>query len=211
MPRTRRCCNGHSYTYEGSVWGQIADVLMKAKCMNPVIYLDELDKVSGTTKGNEIVHLLCNLTDPSQNHHFKDRYFGNIDIDLSKVTWVFSYNDRHAIHPVLKDRITEVQTKGFTLPQKQTIAKDFLVPSICEEIGMPLVEFPQDVVAYLVDRHTYEGGVRKIKELLFEVCRNLNKDDLCGKVALGAMGRGGRRKVTVTTPAFQVTRAMVDE
>ena len=202
---------GHSYTYEGSVWGQIADVLMKAKCMNPVIYLDELDKVSGTTKGNEIVHLLCNLTDPSQNHHFKDRYFGNIDIDLSKVTWVFSYNDRHAIHPVLKDRITEVQTKGFTLPQKQTIAKDFLVPSICEEIGMPLVEFPQDVVAYLVDRHTYEGGVRKIKELLFEVCRNLNKDDLCGKVALGAMGRGGRRKTTVTTPAFQVTRAMVDE
>ena len=199
---------GHSYTYEGSVWGQIADVLMKAKCMNPVIYLDELDKVSGTTKGNEIVHLLCNLTDPSQNHHFKDRYFGNIDIDLSKVTWVFSYNDRHAIHPVLKDRITEVQTKGFTLPQKLTIAKDFLVPSICKEIGMPDVNFSDKIVSYLIDRHTYEGGVRKMKELLFEICRNLNKDDLCGKVSLGSMGRQGRRK---TTSAFHVTSAMVEE
>lgn len=194
---------GHSYTYEGSVWGQIADVMMKAKCMNPIVYLDELDKVSDTSKGQEIVSLLCNMTDPSQNHQFKDRYFGNINIDLSKVTWVFSYNDRSAIHPVLRDRITEVQTKGFTLPQKQTIVRDFLVPEMCAEIGMPAVSFADDIVAHLIDRHTYEGGVRKIKELLVEVCRNLNEADLVGTVTLA--NRSRRKAVP-----YAVTREQVD-
>ena len=185
--------HGHGYTYEGSTCGQIANTLMKTKCNNPIIYMDELDKVSGSYKGEEVINQLVHLTDPSQNSHFQDRYFGNIDFDLSQVTWVFSYNDRSRIPPVLRDRITEVQTTGFTLPQKLTIANKFLVPSICEEIGMPQVSFSPNVVKYLVEQFTYEGGVRSIKKELFEICRKLNVDDLCGKVQLVA---NKRRRIT---------------
>lgn len=177
---------GHGFTYEGSTCGQIASTLMKTQCNNPIIYMDELDKVSGSYKGEEVINQLVHLTDPSQNSHYQDRYFGNIDFDLSQVTWVFSYNDRSRIPPVLRDRITEVQTTGFTLPQKQVIARQFLLPAICKEIGMPEVSVPTDVAKHLIDRYTYEGGVRSIKKLLFEICRKLNVDDLCGKLTLDA-------------------------
>ena len=195
--------NGHSYTYEGSTWGQIADVLMKTKCCNPIIYLDELDKVSESYKGREVINMLVHLIDPSQNTHFQDRYFGNIDIDLSKVTWVFSYNDRGAIPPVLRDRITEVRTHGFTLPQKLDICDQFLVPSICREIGMPRVTFPSDVVKHLIETYTWEGGVRTIKKHLFEICRDLNKDDLCGLVQLATK----RRRTTRTNTPSKASNA----
>jgi ATP-dependent Lon protease len=175
---------GHGFTYEGSTCGQIASTLMKTKCNNPIIYMDELDKVSSSYKGEEVINQLVHLTDPSQNSHFQDRYFGNIDFDLSQVTWVFSYNDRSRIPPVLRDRITEVQTTGFTLPQKQVIAKQFLVPAICREIGMPQVDVSADIIQCLIEKFTYEGGVRSIKKLLFDICRKLNMDDLCGKVIL---------------------------
>lgn len=183
--------NGHSYTYEGSIWGQIADVLMKTKCSNPIIYMDELDKVSNTYKGQEIINELIHMTDPSQNTHFQDRYFGNIDIDLSHVTWVFSYNDASQINYVLRDRITEIKTSGFTLPDKLNIVEEFLIPSVCDDIGMPQVSMSKEVIQYMIEGYTYEGGVRKIKELIFEVCRSLNMDDLCGKVSISK-----RRKTT---------------
>lgn len=193
--------NGHSYTYEGSVWGQIADVLMKTKCLNPIIYMDELDKVSACHKGQEIIHQLIHLTDPSQNSHFQDRYFGNIDIDLSHVTFIFSYNDASNINHILRDRITEVKTLGFTLPDKLKIAENFLVPSVCRDIGMPPVVFSQDTIQHMIEAYTYEGGVRKIKELIFDVCRSLNVDDLCGHVRLTTKRRktneNGKYTITV--------------
>ena len=193
--------NGHSYTYEGSVWGQIADVLMKTKCLNPIIYMDELDKVSTCHKGQEIIHQLIHLTDPSQNSHFQDRYFGNIDIDLSHVTFIFSYNDASNINHILRDRITEVQTSGFTMTDKIQIAEQFLVPSVCREIGMPGVSFSQETIRHMVEAYTYEGGVRKIKELIFDVCRSLNVDDLCGAVQLTTKRRktneSGQYKITI--------------
>ena len=82
--------DGHSYTYEGSIPGKIVDIVKKAKCMNPVIYFDELDKVSETPKGEEIINLLIHLTDFSQNDHFIDKYYNNIPIDLSKALFIFS-------------------------------------------------------------------------------------------------------------------------
>ena len=197
--------NGHSYTYEGSVWGQIADVLMKTKCSNPIIYMDELDKVSNTHKGQEIINELIHMTDPSQNTHFQDRYFGNIDIDLSHVTWVFSYNDASQINYVLRDRITEIQTSGFTLPDKLKIAENFLIPSVCKEIGMPPVSLSNDIVKYMIEGYTYEGGVRKIKELIFDICRSLNKDDLCGAVNIS------KRRKTTTKGSYSRYNVTMDE
>ena len=75
---------GHSYTYEGSSWGKIVDILITNKSMNPVIYFDELDKVSTTPKGEEITGILTHLTDTTQNTNFHDKYFSTIDFDISK-------------------------------------------------------------------------------------------------------------------------------
>ena len=82
--------NGHGYTYEGSRWGRIVDILKDSKCMNPIIYFDELDKVSDTNKGNEIIHLLTHITDSTQNTLYYDNYFHGIHFYLSKVLFIIN-------------------------------------------------------------------------------------------------------------------------
>jgi hypothetical protein len=115
--------DGHSFTYEGSIPGKIAEALIEAKCMNPIFYFDELDKVSKTAKGMEIINLLVHLIDPSQNHHFRDKYFHGVSLDLSKATFIFSFNDRRLVDRILLDRITVIKTKGLDLDQKKIIAR----------------------------------------------------------------------------------------
>lgn len=167
--------DGHGYTYEGSIWGKIIDVVMKAKCMNPIIYFDELDKVSKTYKGDEIINVLMHLIDPAQNQHFQDKYFTGIDFDLSKVMFIFSYNDSDLIHPILKDRILEVNTKGFKTREKLVIAKQYMLPRIYRDIGLTQgILWSEDVLEFMIDTYTDEGGVRKFKELLYEVAREIN-------------------------------------
>ena len=85
--------DGHSYTYEGSTWGKIVQIIIDSKCMNPVIYFDELDKISDTPRGQEIIGILTHLTDTTQNSQFHDKYFSEVDFDLSKCLFIFSYND----------------------------------------------------------------------------------------------------------------------
>ena len=84
---------GHSYTYMNSTWGRIVDILMESKCMNPIIYVDELDKVSKTENGREIIGIFTHIIDQTQNDSFQDKYFSGINIDLSKALFIFSYND----------------------------------------------------------------------------------------------------------------------
>ena len=167
---------GHSYTYEGSTHGKIIEILKKTKCMNPVIYFDELDKVSDTDRGEEIINLLIHLIDPSQNTHYNDKYFAGIDFDLSKALFIFSYNDSDDINPILIDRITEVNTKGFKLHDKIKIANNYLLPNIFEEMGLQIndIEFNTEILKYIIDKFTIEGGVRKMKELLYEIVREIN-------------------------------------
>ena len=86
--------------------------------MNPVIYFDELDKISDTPKGEEIVGILTHLTDTSQNDKFHDKYFSEIDFDLSKCIFIFSYNDETKINPVLLDRMYRIQSTGYQLKKR---------------------------------------------------------------------------------------------
>ena len=173
---------GHSFTYEGSRHGMIVEALIKAKCMNPVIYLDELDKVSKTTKGDEIINLLIHLIDPSQNSHYKDKYFADLDIDLSKCTFVFSYNDRYEINPILMDRIQHVTTKGFKIDDKVKIAHNFLIPAIESDIGVKKssIKMKDETLKKIVEDYTLEGGVRSLKKILYEIVRELNLRFLTG-------------------------------
>jgi ATP-dependent Lon protease len=80
---------GHSYTYVGSTWSQIIQILMDKKCMNPIIVFDEVDKISKTEHGKEITGILTHLLDPTQNDCFQDKYFSGLNIDVSKAVFIF--------------------------------------------------------------------------------------------------------------------------
>jgi endopeptidase La len=171
---------GHSYTYEGSVYGRIMNGIITSKCMDPIIYFDELDKISNTHKGEEITNILIHLTDPTQNTHFRDKYFHGIDIDLSRATMIFSYNDPSKVNPILLDRITTVETKYLLPVQKKHIATNYLLPEIIKDMGLNNddVVINDDVVDDLINNYTREGGVRKLKSLLYIIVRELNLSHL---------------------------------
>lgn len=167
---------GHSYTYEGSMWGRVADVLIQSKCMNPIFYFDELDKISKTTKGDEIINMLIHMTDGSQNSQFQDKYFSGIDIDLSKSIFIFSYNDPEKISPILLDRLLTINTDGFEKDDKLIISRKYLIPKILSLLGMDdtLVEISDDVISYLIENFTDELGVRSLKKNLEIIYSKLN-------------------------------------
>ena len=167
---------GHSYTYEGSQWGQIVDILMQTKCMNPIIYFDELDKVSNTYKGQEIIGLLTHLTDPSQNRHFHDKYFAGIDIDLSKALIVFSFNDESKINKILLDRIHTINTKGYQNKDKIQISRKFLIPEIMENTGFnpQNIEISDEILNYIINMFTKEEGVRQLKRSIEMIVTRVN-------------------------------------
>ena len=168
---------GHSYTYEGSTWGKIVQIIIDSKCMNPVIYFDELDKISDTPKGEEIAGILTHLTDTSQNSQFHDKYFAEIDFDLSKCLFIFSYNDESKINPILKDRMYRIQTKGYNQKQKTVISSNYLLPRIREQVKFNESEIiiPDSAIHYIIENLcNKEDGVRNLKRCLEIIYTKLN-------------------------------------
>jgi ATP-dependent Lon protease len=153
---------GHSYTYEGATWGRIADAIMSARCMNPVIYFDELDKVSTTAHGEEIISMLIHLTDRSQNSHFHDRYFAGVDFDLSQCLFVFSFNDESKVHPILKDRMQVITCAGYTADDKRAIVTQYVWPQVLERINMKdELTITEEAIKFLISEYSHEEeGVR---------------------------------------------------
>jgi len=168
---------GHSYTYEGSTWGKIVDILIQCKSMNPVIYFDELDKVSETPKGEEINGILTHLTDTTQNSKFHDKYFSELDFDLSRCLFIFSYNDESKVNPILKDRMYRIQTKGYDVKQKTIIAKNYLIPKIKEQVKFKEedIVISDVVIKHIIEKYTdSEQGVRNLKRCLEIIHTKLN-------------------------------------
>jgi ATP-dependent Lon protease len=168
---------GHGYTYEGSTWGNIVQILIDSKCMNPVIYFDELDKISETPKGEEITGILTHLTDTTQNSQFHDKYFSEIDFDLSKCLFIFSYNDESKVNPILRDRMYRIQTKGYNQKQKTVISNDYLLPRIREQVKFKNddIIIPPDVIHYIIDNFCgKEDGVRNLKRCYEIIYTKLN-------------------------------------
>ncbi|MBM93402.1 MAG: hypothetical protein CMF51_01450 [Legionellales bacterium] len=160
---------GHSITYEGSTWGKIVDILIQCRSMNPIIYFDELDKISETPKGEEITGILTHLTDVTQNDKFHDKFFSEIDFDLSKCLFIFSYNDESKVNPILRDRMYRISTKGYDKKDKCKIANDYLLPKIREQLKFEKGDIIIDdsVLHYIIDNYTQnEDGVRNLKRCL---------------------------------------------
>ena len=168
---------GHGYTYEGSTWGKIVDILVQGKTMNPIIFFDELDKISDSPKGEEITGILTHLTDTSQNQQFHDKYFAEIDFDLSKCLFIFSYNDESRVNPILRDRMYRIQTDGYSEKEKAVIAKTHLLPKIREQVKFQEEDIiiSDEVLGYLVQEYTEkEKGVRNLKRCLEIIYTKLN-------------------------------------
>lgn len=171
---------GHNYTYLGSQWGKLVDLLMDSKCMNPIIFFDEVDKVSTTPHGQDIINILIHLTDPTQNKEIYDKYFAGVELDFSKCLFIFSYNDPQLIDRVLRDRITEIKVKPLKLEEKIKIVADYTVPQICESVGIDksTIIFSESSIKYLISTYTFEAGMRKCIEKLKEIFRVCNYEQI---------------------------------
>lgn len=168
--------DGHSYTYEGSTWGRIAEVLIQSKCMNPIIYFDELDKVSETPKGDEIMNLLIHLTDGSQNDKFQDKYFTGIDLDLSRCLFIFSHNNHEKVNPILRDRMYNIAVQGFSMKEKLLIAQEYLLNAALKEAGLyEKVSMSKDILQHIIEHFTSgEAGVRELKRCIQTIVSKIN-------------------------------------
>jgi ATP-dependent Lon protease len=147
--------------------------------MNPVIYFDELDKVSDTPRGQEIIGILTHLTDLTQNSQFHDKYFSEIDFDLSKCLFIFSYNDASLINPILRDRMYHIQTKGYEVKDKLIIARNYLLPKIREQVKFleSDIVISDATVEHLISNSAFtkeESGVRNLKRCLEIIYTKLN-------------------------------------
>jgi len=165
---------GHSYTYEGSTWGRIIEMIIECQCMNPIIFFDELDKVSETKIGEEIIGVLMHLIDPSQNTTFHDRYFSGIDFDLSKALFIFSFNDEKKVNNILQDRISKIKLEGFCVDDKLIIAKKYIIPDINKNVGFDGCIFDDNVIRHIISKYTNEDGVRKLREKLEMIVLRVN-------------------------------------
>ena len=167
---------GHGYTYEGSTWGRIANILMESKVMNPIIFFDELDKVSGTKHGEEIIGVLTHLTDQTQNSAFSDKYFSGIDLDLSRCLFVFSYNDESAINPILKDRMIIIKANSYTLNDKIKLSRDYLIKDIAKSYNFNNddVIIDDNTIEYLINKTNNEDGVRNLQRNINNIYSYIN-------------------------------------
>jgi len=168
---------GHSYTYEGSLWGRIADSLMHAGTMNPVMYFDELDKISSTPQGEEIVSMMIHMTDRSQNTQFHDRYFAGVDFDLSQCLFIFSFNDIEKVHPILRDRMTVIHCGGYNEKDKTVILKDYIWPQILDTLCFSTkdVTLSEAAIKFMIEEYSKdEKGVRTLIRTVESMMTRLN-------------------------------------
>jgi ATP-dependent Lon protease len=145
--------------------------------MNPVFFFDELDKISDTSKGAEIIGILTHLTDPSQNNKFFDKFF-SVELDLSRAIFVFSYNDKSKVEGTpLGDRMFKIETAGYSMKEKIVIAELHLIPSLSADVNFKTGEvvFPKETLAYIIDNYTGdERGVRNLKRCIETIFSKLN-------------------------------------
>ena len=157
---------GHGFTYVGSGSGRLIDILRHTKTMNPIVLIDELDKVSETQHGKEIIGTLIHLTDSTTNKKYNyDKYFSGIEFDLSKVLFVFTYNDPTKIDRILADRLFKIKVDNYDFKEKLEITTKHIVPYMLDKFKFKMddIQFSEDAMKYLVNSSSKSGGMRDIK------------------------------------------------
>jgi ATP-dependent Lon protease len=193
--------DGHGFTYEGSRPGIIVQEIIRAKCMNPVIFFDELDKVAQNYRGEEVYNVLLHVTDPSQNDAFRDKYFSDVPIDISKAFLVFSCNDISKVNRILRDRLTVLHMRKYDVNDKIQIVRAHILKDICRDFCFDVadIDVADDVLSYIISLIDDEDGVRALKRALHCLISSIN--------TLQLLNESGEYR----TPPYVITRDSVDK
>ena len=165
---------GHTRTYLGATPGKIIDGMRRAKSSNPVFLIDEIDKMSNKYKGDPASALL-EVLDSNQNKHFKDNYIEE-EYDLSNVLFITTANNIDSISNELKDRLEIINVDGYTELEKVKIAKEYLIPKICESHGIKNIKISEDKLLEIIIYYTKESGVRELERLISKIVRKIITD-----------------------------------
>ena len=168
---------GHSFTYIGSIPGRIIEILRETKCSNPIILFDELDKVSETNHGKEIIGNLIHLTDATTNNKYNyDKYFAGLEFDLSKVLFVFTYNDPSKVDSILSDRLFKIHIDNYSLKEKLEITHLHIIPNILEKYNFKneTINLSDEAINYIVERNISDQGMRDINRKIETVISRIN-------------------------------------
>lgn len=167
---------GHSYTYEGSTYGKIVEQLIKTKVMNPIFFFDELDKVSHSRYGEEIINTLIHITDNTQNDKFSDKYIEEIELDLSKSIIFFTFNNIENINPILRDRMIIINIDKYDREDKLKLVKHSLLEVIYKSYNFndKDVILNDELIYYIIDNTTQEDGVRNLQRNINNIYSYIN-------------------------------------
>lgn len=165
---------GHRRTYVGAIPGRFVYGLSQAKSMNPVMVLDEIDKMMGDFRGDPAAALL-EVLDSAQNSHFRDHYI-EMSIDLSEVLFIATANSLASIPRPLLDRMEIIEVSSYTLLEKLQIAKKYLMPRQLKEHALKNVKINSNGLEYIIEHYTKEAGVRNLERILGKLCRKAAKE-----------------------------------
>lgn len=182
---------GFDYTYQNSKYGAIAQALMDSKVMNPVIFLDELDKISDGYDGEEIKNLLIHMTDPIQNHDFHDKYFDGLSIDLSRVIFIGAINDIDRLNPILRDRLHVIKVANPSDKDKLMITNNFVIDELLKNITLTRNDFQitDGAMMNIIQNYSNKNsGIRSVKDCIMTILLKVNTLKLLGKETIKKIG-----------------------
>lgn len=198
---------GHRRTYVGAMPGRLVKGLIDAKKMNPVMVLDEIDKLGSNHRGDPTAVML-EILDPEQNHEFRDLYL-NFPLDLSQVIFVSTANDARKIPAPLRDRMEFIEISSYTPNEKYHIAKDYLIPQELEKHGLKKseVSLNKATIEMIIGKYTREAGVRNLRRIFSKLFRKVVKqilnDESIEKVTIGTKDL----KAYLDNPIFEIDPA----
>ena len=198
---------GHRRTYVGAMPGRLVKGLIDAKKMNPVMVLDEIDKLGSNNRGDPTAVML-EILDPEQNHEFRDLYL-NFPIDLSQVIFVSTANDARKIPAPLRDRMEFIEISSYTPNEKYHIAKDYLIPQELVKHGLKKSEISLNkaTIELIIEKYTREAGVRNLRRVFSKLFRKVVKqilnDETIEKVTIGTKDL----KAYLDNPIFEIDPA----